>query len=439
MLPWTFGTGRGRLQMSTLIVLRWRGIAGQVVVLGVGAFVFHLAIPWTICAPLVAASAALNLTLFSLDRRQRRSPDWETVAVLAFDTLQLSALVFSTGGLANPFAFLLVAPIALAAAAARSVYVVAMVALGFACVIGLTLWSWPLPAPLGDGVHLTALYALCVSVALASTIGFTASYAWRASQEAERMEIALNVAQQVLAREQRLSALGALAAAAAHELGTPLATIQIVSKVLARGAEPGPLRDDAQLLVEQAERCREILRRLTEAPEASDVMHERLPLAQLLNEVIEPHLGGEIRIEGVISGPPGAAPPEIRRVPEMLHAMTTLIENAADFAKLEVLVRARYDERSVAIEIQDDGPGFAPEILSRLGQPYVTSRPQGEGSRSGHEGMGLGFFIAKTLLEKSGATVSFENSRRGGAVVSARWPRELVEAPALRDFSTLGT
>ncbi len=437
-LPWTFGAGRGRLRMNTLITLRWRGIAGQVAVLAVCALWLRLAIPWAYCGPLVAASVVLNLTLYGLDQRQRRSPDWETVAVLAFDTLQLSALVYFTGGLANPFAFLLVAPIALAAAAARSAYVVAMVALGFACVIVLTVWSWPLPAPLGEGVRFSAHYALGVSIALAAAIGFTASYAWRASQEAERMEIALNVAQQVLAREQKLSALGALAAAAAHELGTPLATIQIVSKELARGAAPGVLREDAELLVEQAERCREILRRLTEAPEASDAMHERLTLAQLLNEVIEPHLGGEIRIEGVLSGPPGSTPPEIRRLPEMLHAMTTLIENAADFAKLEVLVRARYDERAVVIEIQDDGPGFAPEILSRLGQPYVTSRPQGEGSRSGHEGMGLGFFIAKTLLEKSGAVVSFENSRRGGALVAARWPRESIEAPALRDFSTLG-
>ena len=125
-------------------------------------------------------------------------------------------------------------------------------------------------------------------------------------------------------------------------------------------------------------------------------------------------------------------------MPEMLHAMTTLIENAADFAKLEVLVRARYDEASVTIDIQDDGPGFAPEIIARLGQPYVTTRPQGEGSRSGHEGMGLGFFIAKTLLEKSGAAVSFHNGKYGGAVVTARWPRESIEAPVLRDFSVLG-
>lgn len=437
-LPFAFA-GRGRLRMDTLIALRWRGLLGQLTVLVICAMLLGLAIPWAWCAPLMILSAALNLALMGLGRQQRRPADWENAAVLAFDTMQLTAMVFVTGGVANPFAFLLVAPITLAATATRLPYVVAMIALGMACVAILSFDYWPLPAPLDERVHLVGMFRWGVSTALASSIAFTTSYAWRASQEAERMEIALNVAQQVLAREQKLSALGALAAAAAHELGTPLATIQIVSKELARGAEPGPLREDAELLIEQASRCREILRRLTETPEASDEMHERLTLGQLLNEVIEPHLGGEIRIEGVLSGPPGAAPPEVRRMPEMLHAMTTLIENAADFAKFEVLVRARYDEAAVVIEIQDDGPGFAPEIIARLGQPYVTTRPQGEGSRSGHEGMGLGFFIAKTLLEKSGATVAFHNGKRGGAIVTARWPREAIEAPALRDFSALGT
>ncbi len=436
--PWAFAAGRGRLRLHTLVALRWRGIVGQAILLGFAALALGVRFPWLWCAPVVLLSAALNLVLYGLDRRQRQPADWENVAILAFDTVQLSSLVFFTGGVANPFAFLLVAPITLAATATRSIYVLAMVMLGFVCVAALSLWAWPLPAPLDELIKLPTLYRTGISVALASTIGFTASYAWRASQEAERMEIALNVAQQVLAREQRLSALGALAAAAAHELGAPLATIQIVSRELARESAPGTLRDDAELLVQQAERCREILRRLTEAPEARDTMHERLTLAQFLNEVIEPHIGGDIRIEGVLSGPPGKAPPEIRRLPDMLHAMTTLIDNAVDFAKLEVLVRARYDERAVILEVQDDGQGFAPEVMSRLGQPYVTTRPSGEGSRSGHEGMGLGVFIAKTLLEKSGASVTFENVRRGGAVVSARWPRSDIEAPVLRDYSSLG-
>jgi two-component system sensor histidine kinase RegB len=244
------------------------------------------------------------------------------------------------------------------------------------------------------------------------------------------MELALNLTQKVLAREQRLSALGGLAAAAAHELGTPLATIAVVAKEMARQAPNGPMREDADLLVSQAERCREILTRLTEEPDTDDALHARMTLLQFANEAIEPHLGAGIRVEAVVAGPPGARPPEIRRMPEVLHAMTSLVENAVDFARSEVLVSVRFDEFSVAVEVRDDGPGFSMDILAKLGQPYVTSRPGAEGSRSGHIGMGLGFFIAKTLLERTGAQVDFHNARHGGgAIIAARWPRAAIEAP----------
>jgi two-component system sensor histidine kinase RegB len=148
----------------------------------------------------------------------------------------------------------------------------------------------------------------------------------------------------------------------------------------------------------------------------------------LLNEVIEPHSNAPVRVEAVVAGAPGANAPYVRRMPEVLRAMTSLVDNAVDFAASDVLVTARFDQETVAVEVRDDGPGFAPDVLSRLGQPYVTSRPAGEGSRSHHSGMGLGFFIAKTLLERTGAEVDFQNSKAGGAVVAARWRRETVEA-----------
>jgi two-component system sensor histidine kinase RegB len=184
----------------------------------------------------------------------------------------------------------------------------------------------------------------------------------------------------------------------------------------------------------QAVRCREILTRLTETPEASDVVHERMSLLQFVQEAIEAHSHEDVRVEAVVSGPPGEAAPEIWRMPEVLHAMTSFVENAMDFASSEILVTARFDDRFVSVEVKDDGPGFSPEVLAKLGEPYVTSRPGAEGSRSGHVGMGLGFFIAKTLLERTGATVDFRNGRRGGAIVSARWPRRAIEAPPAPDF-----
>ena len=267
-----------------------------------------------------------------------------------------------------------------------------------------------------------------MAIATLTGIAFTAGYAWQASAEATRMELALSVTQTVLAREQRLAALGGLAAAAAHELGTPLATISVVAKEMVREAPEGHLREDAELLVSQAARCRDILLRLTQEPETDDMVHGRMALQQFLDEVIEPYLHDAVRVMAVISGAEGSEAPEIQRLPEVMHALTSLVENAVDFARTEVQVIARYDARTLTVEVRDDGLGFAADVLLKLGEPYVTSRPSGEGSRTGHLGMGLGFFIAKTLLERTGAKVTFGNARQGGATVSARWPRERIEA-----------
>jgi two-component system sensor histidine kinase RegB len=243
------------------------------------------------------------------------------------------------------------------------------------------------------------------------------------------MELALAATQAVLAREQRLSALGGLAAAAAHELGTPLATIQVVTKEMIRDLEPGaPLYEDVELLISQAERCREILRQLSRQPEASDIHHERMSLSQLMEEVSTPHQGPDILINTDVTCAPGAAILEVRRRAEVLHGLTAFVENAVDFAESMVEVTAYYDAERLTITVRDDGPGFSPDVMTKLGEPYVTTRAHGEDSRSGHLGMGLGFFIAKTLLERSGARVEFHNARRGGAVIAARWPRARIEA-----------
>jgi two-component system sensor histidine kinase RegB len=298
-----------------------------------------------------------------------------------------------------------------------------------AVTIALAVFAVPPPwlaAP--ASVALTS-YRLGCATALVIGMGFAAGYASWSSGESARKELALHITETVLAREQRLSALGALAAAAAHELGTPLATITVVAQEMAREAADGPFKDDAWLLVEQAQRCRDILKRLAETPERGDVVHERMTLLQLVREVVEPFAGSEdVRVEAVVTGPPSVAAPDLWRRPEILHAVAAIVENAYDFARAEILVTARFDAEAIAIEVRDDGPGFAPHVLAKLGEPYVTSRPGAEGSRTGHIGMGLGFFIAKTLLERTGARVEFKNGPKLGAIVTARWPRGRVEA-----------
>jgi two-component system sensor histidine kinase RegB len=182
-------------------------------------------------------------------------------------------------------------------------------------------------------------------------------------------------------------------------------------------------------LLQQAERCRDILKSLSAHPETGDVVYARLGLAQLLDEIADPYRSIGPAIVTKVEGPKGMFVPDVQRLPEIVHALASFVENAADFAKTEVGVSGKFDEDEIAIEVRDDGPGFSPEILAKLGEPYVTSRPSGEGSRSHHQGMGLGFFIAKTLLERTGATVGFGNDRRGGAVIVIKWPREAIEAP----------
>ena len=420
----------GRLRMRTLVLLRWLGLAGQTAAVLFVAFGLGFRIPlgWTLAV--IGAGAWMNVVLGMRLHGPAFVRGWETAAQLAFDVLQLSALLGLTGGLDNPFCLLLIAPVTIAAAnlPTRQTMSVGLLALAAAAVLFFV--SAPLPWMPGEVFDPPPLYRIGVWCALVVGVLFTAGYAWKTAAEGGRMELALAATQAVLAREQRLAALGGLAAAAAHELGTPLATIQVVAKELLRASPPDdPVAEDARLLLQQAERCRDILRGLSQKPETGDAMHARLGLAQLLDEVAEPHRGVGPRIETRIVAPPGEEVPEVRRLPEAVHALNAFVENAADFAVYEVTVTATVSPETLSVEIVDDGPGFAPDVLAKLGEPYVTSRPGGEGSPTGHQGMGLGFFIAKTLVERTGARVVFGNRRNGeGAEVCVTWPRSALEA-----------
>jgi two-component system sensor histidine kinase RegB len=373
----------------------------------------------------------LTLALMSADGRNARP--WEIGGQLAFDVIQFGALLYLTGGV-NPFGLLLIVPVTVAGAMLRRSDAVAIAGLAVACLLLVAILSSLFPAVPHVGPTFPMAFRIAGTVAVAIAIAFACGYASYAAAESKRMALALHVTETVLAREQRLSALGGLAAAAAHELGTPLATITIVARELSRELPPGSGRDDALLMVEQANRCRDILKRLAETPDVVDQVHERMTLLQLVREVLAPYAKeaatpAAIRAEAVVTGSPGVSAPDIWRQPEVLHAVASFVENAFDFAKAEILVTARFDAETIAVEVRDDGPGFAPEVVARLGEPYVTSRPGAEGSRTGHVGMGLGFFIAKTLLERTGGAVSFRNAKRGaGAIVTVRWPRTLMEA-----------
>jgi two-component system sensor histidine kinase RegB len=424
---WATGeVNHSRLRVRTLVTLRWLLVGGQFVVLAGLGLILGYEAPYLLCALVLGASGFLNLLTSLATPMQRVMRDREAAGQLTFDILQISTMLLLLGGAGNPFMVALIVPVTLAAATLplRSVLILG----GLAAVLSFALALAPLP-----GVSTNFGLAMGRKVAIASanvaTMILLAAFIRQSAEEAARMALALDVTQAVLSREQRLSALGTLAAAAAHELGTPLATIAIVAKEMAREAKTAEIKEDAELLIAQAQRCREILARLAETPDkAQDLMHERLTLRQLVQEVLEPH--GEVqgvRLEAIVTGAKGVKAPDIRRLPEITHAMTSFVENALDFAKSEVLVTARFDENTISVEVRDDGAGFSPEVLATLGEPYVTTRPGAEGSRTGHIGMGLGFFIAKTLLERTGAKVTFGNGQPQGAVVAAKWNRSQIE------------
>lgn len=414
----------GRVRLRTLIVLRWLAIGGQTItVLGVH-YALGFDLPVLLCLGVIAGSVILNLAIAFSQPTQRFASDRETFAQLAYDVLQVMALVGLTGGMANPFAFVVAAPVLIGVASLPVRWWVTLAVLTVAGSIAISVWHMPLPWSARAGeLALPWLYRTGLWVALAITIAFTAVYAWRVGSEARRMATALAATQSVLAREQRLSALGALSAAAAHELGTPLATIQLTAKEMARAAKDPEMQEDAALLVSQAQRCRDILKRLSQAPSDTDRMHDRIVLGDALEEVAAPLHGLGIAILVRLEGGEGEVP-VVRRRPEVLYALGNFIENAVDFAQGTVEVTARWDPQAIHITVSDDGPGYSPEILAKLGEPYISSRK----GRTGLGGLGLGVFIAKTLIERVGGEVHFDNgSRTGGARVSLSLPRTRVD------------
>lgn len=425
-------TAPGRVRLRTLINLRWLAIAGQTAAVLFVEFGLKFDTPLGALLAVITAGAWLNLYLMIAMPGQRLVREWEAAGQLAFDVLQLAILLALTGGIENPFLLLFIAPVAVSAAVLRPATTAALAALAYVSVGALALWHAPLPWIPGQSFHLPPLYQAGLATAVLIGLGFTSVYAWRVAAEEERLNIALAAVQAVLAREQRLAALGGLAAAAAHELGTPLATIHLVAKEMLRGLPAdSPLFEDAGLLVSQSERCRGILKQLSARRDAGDMVHDQMPLQALLDEVAEPHrgLGAEIAIRIAAASAAAGASPQVRRMPEIIHGLRNLVENAVGFADRRVEIIAVWSAVEVEITVSDDGPGFPSAVLARLGEPYVSER--GAGQKAG--GLGLGFFIAKTLLERSGARFEVQNKTipLQGAVIRATWPRSAIEAASL--------
>ena len=419
-----------RLRLNTLIRLRWLAVVGQCAAVVVVAYVLGFPVPVGVCFALIACSAWLNLLLaFRYPATHRLRPA-EALGILLFDTLQLAGLLFMTGGMTNPFAVLMTVPVVVSATSLplRLTMGLGIVAIGAATL--LVFFHLPLPWYPGTELPIPFIYKAGLWIAVVSTIAFTAVYAWRVAEEARQLANALTATELVLQREQHLSALDGLAAAAAHELGTPLATIALVAREMERAlGKESKFHEDVTLLRSQSERCRQILQRLTSLSSSGEEHLARMPLSSLIEEVVAPHrdFGIAIKLENTERK---GAEPIARRNAGVIYGLGNLIENAVDFAREEVTVRWGWNDGEVHLQVIDDGPGFQAEILDRIGEPYMTTRPGG--SENGG-GLGLGLFIAKTLLERSGASVDFRTAGEAGkgALAEVAWLREaFVGAPA---------
>lgn len=435
------GNPRRQVRVDTLSRLRWISVIGQLAAIIVVAFGLEFNLPLWHCLAVITLYAWINIVIRVQFRMTPRVQPENAAWLLAFDILELAVLLFLTGGLQNPFCFLLLGPVLLAATILPPRMTILLGIFSVACATVLLGLHMPLPWDADDPLELPPLYMVGMWLSLQLAMGFIGAYAWVIAEEARKLADALAATEIVLAREQHLSQLDGLAAAAAHELGTPLATISVVVKELERTLKADdPHGEDIRLLRQQTQRCREILGKIAELP-ASGAPFDRLALSTLIEQVVAPHRDAGIAIDIVLPGERESEPVGPRN-PAVIYGLGNLIENAVDFAATRVEVVARWTAQDVVVTISDDGPGFAPEILRRIGEPYVTTRG---GSRKGDadsDGLGLGFFIAKTLLERSGATMAFVNRRppETGAIVRVRWTRvdyELeVELPGVRQDAT---
>jgi two-component system sensor histidine kinase RegB len=414
-----------QVRLRSLVWIRWIAVVGQLAALLIVQFGFGWNLPITAALAAVAASVILNVAMTFRRPLQGRLGELEAAAYLGFDILQLAVLLYLTGGLSNPFALLFLGPVTVSASILSRSATVVLSALVVICASLLAFYHQPLPWG-AEGLKLPVLYIGGLWVAVIVGTLFLAGYIGNVAGEGRRMSNALAATQLALAREQQLSAVGGLAAAAAHELGSPLATIAVTTKELTREIPAdSPYADDIRILQIESDRCRDIL---AEIGRASDHADPDDPFVTgLLSDVVAAaatrYRSEEIILDVVAAAVDDSEEPFVPRSPELLHGLGNVIQNAVQFGQKTVSVAVSWDELEARVEVRDDGRGFPPGVLDRVGEPYISNRGDGH--------LGLGIFIAQTLLERTGARIQFTNIRDAGHVEGAEvvivWNRAAFE------------
>src|ERR1700726_4877047 len=404
--PSEFRHPRRHVRLDTILRLRWLAALGQLAAIFVGAQGLEFDLPIVPCLVIVSLSAMVNLALqIAFNPMERMEPVY-AAALLALNIVELAALLYFTGGLQNPFSFLFLAPVLISATALPVRFTIALGLTAVACASVLVFFYLPLPWDSDEPLVLPPIYLFGVWLSIALAIGVTSLYAFQVTEEARKLSDALAATELVLTREQHLTQLDGLAAAAAHELGTPLSTIFLISRELERSLQDNsPFAGDVKTLREQAHRCRDILAKITQLS-STGAPFDRMPLSALIEETVAPHrdFGVNIKVRIAVAG---AREPVGTRNPAILYGVGNILDNAVDFARATVEGNAWWNTETVEIIISDDGPGIAPDMLKRIGEPYLSRRRNADEAQSDHHGLGLGVFIARTLLERTGAKASF--------------------------------
>lgn len=392
------------ISIHLLIRLRWVAILGQLITLLVIYYGFQFKLPVFQISVIIGLSFLVNL-FFSFSQSKRHFiPEKEVLFYLLYDLGQLTTVLYLTGGLNNPFSVLVLAPVVIAAGflPQKKSMVLTIAAMG--SLLLLSLSPYPLPWHNG-GLILPSELQLGIAIALSTGIIFTAFYVMRVMQETQRLEEALQASRTALAREQRLASLGALAAAAAHELGSPLTTISLITKDLLKEAKDTASHSDLTLIMQQLERCRHILKELAKNFAGEKTLpYDRLPLAAAIDLIIQ-RLPKDTKKKLVIRKNTNKDEPSLTLTPEFIHGIYNIMDNGWQYANRTLTILLGWNPSLITIEIQDDGPGYAPFILNRLGEPYVSGRS----FKDAQDHLGLGLFIAQTLLAQINGKLYFRN------------------------------
>lgn len=430
------------IRLRTITTVRWIAIAGQMIALIVADRYFNLDLNYALCYAAVGVSIIANVVAAYVFPENKLLTETENAAMLLFDLLQLCFLLFLTGGLNNPFSMLVIGPVTISAATLTVRSTITLATVAIVLVTLLLQFHLPLRTPEGFILRIPDIFLVGNLAGITIAIIFSSIYSRRVVSEMSSMAEALAATQMALAREQKLTDLGGVVAAAAHELGTPLATIKLTSAELMEELDgQGELYEDAALIRQQADRCRDILRSMGRAGK-NDLQLRKAPLLTLIEEAAEPHLdrGKNLRFSENITQTSEGDVPMVHRRPEIIHGLRNLVQNAVDFASKNVWIETDWTEDKITVRVMDDGRGYPSSLIGRIGNPFVRKRrsERERQQRPGYEGMGLGLFIAKTLLERSGARLTFTNGsdaihansphlKARGAIVEVTWPRDKLD------------